>query len=96
MPLEREVLSTGELDVLLHRVHWYLGQAHQVASDLAHATGDVVERNQATLTELERTLTGQRQVVAELRQVVAGYLLDEQGRMRRLAGSPAPRSATKL
>jgi len=79
------VLSTGELDVLLHRIHWYLGQTHQVAAELATATGAAVEDNRAALTELEQTLTGQRHAVAELRRVLAGRLLDQRARTGRPA-----------
>jgi hypothetical protein len=79
------VLSTGELDVLLHRIHWYLGQTQQVARELADATGLAVEDNRATLVELERVLTSQRHAVAELRRVLARRLLDERARMGRPA-----------
>jgi hypothetical protein len=77
---EREVLSTGELDVLLQRIHWYLGQARQVAAELVDATGAAVEGNRATLDELARALTSQRHAVAELRRVLTRRLLDERWR----------------
>lgn len=83
MPTERQVLSTGELDVLLHRVHWYLGQTEQVALALVAATGATVEDNRATLDELAQSLVSQRHAVAELRRVLARRLLDEQAGMGR-------------
>jgi len=55
--------------------------AHQVARDLADATGEAVQDNRATLTELERALTSQRHAVAELRRVLARRLLDQRARM---------------
>jgi hypothetical protein len=73
---ERELLTAGELDVLLDRLHWYLGEAEQAASRLVAATGQAVEDNRAALTELEQTLTSQRRSVAELRRVLARWLLD--------------------
>jgi hypothetical protein len=79
------VLSAGELDVLLHRIHWYLGQAQQVARELVAGTGEAVEDNRATLTELEQALTSQRHAVAELRRVLARRLLDQRARMGRPA-----------
>jgi hypothetical protein len=77
---ERQVLTAGELDVLLHRIHWYLGQTHQVAAELVAATGAAVEDNRATLTELAQALTSQRHAVAELRRVLARRLLDQRVR----------------
>jgi hypothetical protein len=79
------VLSAGELDVLLHRIHWYLGQAQQVARELVAGTGEAVEDNRATLTELEQALTSQRHAVAELRRVLARRLLDQRARIGRPA-----------
>jgi hypothetical protein len=80
LPAERQVFSTGELDVLLHRVHWYLGQAHQVAAGLVGGTGAAVEDSRASLAELDQALIGQRRTVAELRRVLARRLLDERAR----------------
>jgi hypothetical protein len=76
------MLSTGELDVLLHRIHWYLGQAQQAAAELMEATGEAVEGNRATLAELAQMLTSQRHAVAELRRVLARRLLDERAHTR--------------
>jgi hypothetical protein len=82
---EREVLTAGELDVLLHRIHWYLGQAQQVAQELVAGTGGAVEDNRATLTELEQALVGQRHAVAELRRVLGRRLLDDRASAERSA-----------
>jgi len=79
------VLSTGELDVLLHRIHWYLGQTQQVTAELVDATGEAVEGNRATLAELAQALTNQRHAVAELRRVLAARLLDEKAGIGRPA-----------
>jgi len=67
--------------VLLHRVHWYLGQAEQVTTELVRGTGPAVEDSRASLSGLEQMLTAQRHAVAELRRVLARRLLDEQGHL---------------
>lgn len=79
------MLSTGELDVLLHRIHWYLGQTQQVTAKLVDATGAAVEGNRASLDELARVLTSQCHAVAGLRRVLARRLLDERAGMGRPA-----------
>jgi hypothetical protein len=79
------VLGTGELDVLLHRIHCYLGQAQQATAGLLEATGPAVEANRAALAELTQTLTSQRHAVAELRRVLARRLLDQHARTSRPA-----------